>query len=38
MGRLRFEEAAADVLNDYRTNSKRSAEDVERRARLHLAP
>ncbi len=38
IGRLRFEEAAADVLNDYRTTGKRSADEVERRIRLHLAP
>lgn len=38
IGRLRFEEAAADVLADYRTNGKRSADEVERRIRLHLTP
>ena len=36
IGRLRFEEAAADVVNDYRTNGKRSIGEVERRIRLHL--
>jgi hypothetical protein len=38
MGRLRFEEAAADVLNDYRTNGKRSVDEVERRIAKHLQP
>ena len=38
IGRLRFEEAASDLLNDYRTNGKRTLKDVERRIRLHLAP
>ncbi len=37
-GRLRFEEAAADVLNDYRINDKRSVDGIERRIRLHLLP
>ena len=31
VGRLRFEEAAADVVNDYRTNRKLLTDDVERR-------
>src|SRR5436309_15820080 len=38
IGRLRFEEAAADVINDYRTNGKRSLDEVERRLRLYLTP
>ena len=38
IGRLRFEEAAADVVNDYKTNGKRSLDEVERRIRLHLEP
>lgn len=38
LGRLRFEEAAEDVLNDYRTNGKKSADEVERRIRKHLTP
>lgn len=37
-GRMRFDEAAADVVNDYRINGKRSIDCVERRIRLHLAP
>jgi integrase len=38
MGRLRFDEAAEDVLNDYRTNAKRSLEVVQRRIVKHLLP
>jgi len=38
IGRLRFEAAATDVLNDYRTNGKRSIDDVERRITKHLTP
>ena len=38
IGRIRFEEAAKDLLNDYRTNGKRTVKDVERRIDLHLTP
>src|SRR5215212_2220754 len=38
IGRLRFDEAAADVVNDYRVNGKRSLPHVERRIEKHLAP
>jgi len=38
VGRMRFEEAAEDVLNDYRVNRKRSLDDIERRIHKHLAP
>ena len=38
VGRIRFDEAVADVLNDYRTNRKRSLDDVERRIEKHLKP
>ena len=38
IGRLRFEEAAADLVNDYKTNGKRSLPHVERRIALHLQP
>jgi integrase len=38
VGRLRFEEAAQDVVNDYRTNGKRSLAHAQRRITLHLAP
>lgn len=36
--KFRFEDAAEDVLNDYRTNGKRSLVVVERRIRKHLTP
>jgi integrase len=36
--KIRWEEAAADILNDYRINGKRSAEHVQRRLNLHLTP
>jgi integrase len=38
VGRIRFDEAVKDVLNDYRTNRKRSLDDVERRIEKHLTP
>ena len=38
IGRIRFDEAASDVLTDYRTNGKRSLDDVERRIEKHLRP
>ncbi len=38
VGRLRLEEAAEDVFNDYRTNGKRSLVDVKRRVEKHLQP
>jgi integrase len=38
IGRLRFEEAATDVVNDYRVNGRRSLDDLERRIKLHLQP
>jgi integrase len=38
IGRLRFEEAAQDLVNDYRTNRKATLKDVERRVDLHLRP
>lgn len=38
VGRLRFEEAAADILNDYRVNGKRSTDEVQRRILKHLLP
>lgn len=36
--RLTFEDAANDLLNDYRTNGKRSLKVCERRVKKHLAP
>jgi integrase len=38
VGRIRFDEAVKDVINDYRTNRKRSLDDVERRIEKHLTP
>jgi Phage integrase, N-terminal SAM-like domain len=38
MDRLKFDEAAADLLNDYRINDRRSFAVAERRIRLHLEP
>jgi integrase len=38
IGRIRFQEAVKDLLNDYRTNRKRSLDDVERRIEKHLTP
>jgi hypothetical protein len=38
MERLRFDEAAADLLNDYRANDRRSLDEVARRIALHLEP
>ena len=35
---LRFREAAADLTNDFRTNGRRSLDEVERKIRLHLEP
>ncbi len=37
-GRVRFEELAQDVLNDYRVNGKRSLDHAERRITKHLKP
>jgi hypothetical protein len=38
IGRFRFEDASRDLLNDYRTNGKRSVDEVEQRIDKHLAP
>lgn len=38
IGRLRFEDAAKDLLADYTTNGKKSHAVVERRVRKHLTP
>jgi integrase len=38
VSRFRFEEAAADLLNDYRTNGKRSTDSLEQKIHLHLQP
>ena len=38
VGQLRIDEAADDLLNDYRTNGKRTLVDVKRRVEKHLKP
>jgi hypothetical protein len=38
MGRITFEEAANDLLNDYAVNGKRTLAHARRRIALHLAP
>jgi integrase len=38
VGRVRFEEAAEDLLNDYRTNGKRSLRTIALRVAKHLKP
>lgn len=38
IGQLRFDEAAADVVTDYRVNGKRSIAEVSRRIDKHLEP
>jgi len=38
IGQLRFEEAATDLLTDYRVNGRSTTSDTERRIRLHLRP
>src|SRR5437867_2883680 len=38
IGRLRFEEAVVAVVNDYKSNKRRSLVELERRIRLHLTP
>ena len=36
--KLRFEDAAANLVNDYKINHRRSLDELERRLRLHLQP
>jgi integrase len=38
IGRLWFEEAATDLLNDYKINGKKSYDEVTRRIEKHLTP
>ena len=38
VGRIKFEKLAADVVNDYKINGKRSLRDLEARLRLHVLP
>ena len=35
---MRFQEAADDLLNDYRINGRKSLSHVERNVRKHLEP
>ena len=37
-GRLRFDEAAAAVVTDYKINGRRSLREVKQRIRAHLEP
>jgi hypothetical protein len=37
-GRVRFEDAAKDLVNDYNVNNRKSLDELERRINLHLAP
>ena len=38
IGRLRFEEAATDLVNDYKTNARKSLDEAQRRIDKHLTP
>ena len=38
VGRIRFEEAAVDILNDYRVNQRRSLNELSGRIGRHLTP
>lgn len=38
MDLITFEDAAKDLINDYKTNGKKSLDDVETRVELHLEP
>ena len=38
IGRLRFDDAAEDLLNDYKANGRRTLDDTECRINLHLRP
>ena len=38
LNRIRFDEAADDLETEYAVNGRRSADELERRIRLHLAP
>jgi integrase len=37
-GKLRFEEAALDVVNDYKVNNRHSLDELQRRIDKHLTP
>ena len=38
LNRIRFDEAADDLETEYAVNGRRSADELERRIRLHLTP
>jgi integrase len=38
IGKLKFDDAATDLLNDYRVNGKKSLDEAERRVTKHLLP
>src|SRR6188472_2304514 len=38
MGLVTFEEAAADLLNDYKVNGRKTHDHAKRRIELHLSP
>jgi integrase len=38
MGRITFDDAADDLLNDYKVNGRKTVKDAQRRIELHLAP
>jgi integrase len=38
LNRIRFDEAAKDLKTEYAVNARRSADELERRIRLHLTP
>jgi hypothetical protein len=38
LNRIRFDEAADDFKTEYAVNGRRSADELERRIRLHLLP
>src|SRR3954463_1296695 len=38
IGKMKFEDAAKDMINDYTTNEKKSLDEVQRRINKHLKP
>ncbi len=38
IGKIKFEELAQDVVNDYKMNERATVEETERRFRLHILP
>jgi hypothetical protein len=38
LNRIRYDEAAEDLKTEYAVNGRRSADELERRIRLHLLP